>query len=146
MNKKNTERIKVLLENLKETENNKPFAIVVLEYDSNEFFDKNYSKGKSNKDLKEDNEKYQAIKIHSNRIEFRIFSAVPNISTLKWRCDLINLMLKYPTNDVKKAFYYIETRFNSLLSKQYKTKERMQGLKERIKGNSMKFEKVDLSK
>jgi hypothetical protein len=108
--------------------------------------DKNYSKGKSNKDLKEDNEKYQAIKIHSNRIEFRIFSAVPNISTLKWRCDLINLMLKYPTNDVKKAFYYIETRFNSLLSKQYKTKERMQGLKERIKGNSMKFEKVDLSK
>lgn len=108
--------------------------------------DKNYSKGKSNKDLKEDNEKYQAIKIHSNRIEFRIFSAVPNVNTLKWRCELINLMLKYPTNDVKKAFYYIETRFNSLLSKQYKTKERMQGLKERIKENSMKFEKVDLSK
>jgi hypothetical protein len=43
MNKKNTERIRVLLENLKEAENNKPFAIVVLEYDSNEFFDKNYS-------------------------------------------------------------------------------------------------------
>jgi hypothetical protein len=108
--------------------------------------DKNYSKGKSNKDLKEDNEKYQAIKIHSNRIEFRIFSAVPNINTLKWRCELINLMLKYPTNDAKKAFYYVETRFNSLLSKQYKTKERMQKLKQRIKENSMKFEKVDLSK
>ncbi len=43
MNKKNTERIRVLLENLKEAENNKPFAIVVLEYDSKEFFDKNYS-------------------------------------------------------------------------------------------------------
>lgn len=43
MNKKNTERIKVLLENLKEAENKKSFAIVVLEYDSNEFFDKNYS-------------------------------------------------------------------------------------------------------
>lgn len=43
MNKKNTERIRVLLENLKEAENNKPFAIVILEYDSNEFFDKNYS-------------------------------------------------------------------------------------------------------
>lgn len=43
MNKKNTERVRVLLENLKEAENNKPFAIVVLEYDSNEFFDKNYS-------------------------------------------------------------------------------------------------------
>lgn len=43
MNKKNTERIRVLLENLKEAENNKPFSIVVLEYDSNEFFDINYS-------------------------------------------------------------------------------------------------------
>ena len=43
MNKKNTERIRVLLENLKKAEKNKPFAIVVLEYDSNEFFDKNYS-------------------------------------------------------------------------------------------------------
>jgi hypothetical protein len=43
MNKKNTERIKVLLQKLKESENNRPFAIVVLEYDSNEFFDKNHS-------------------------------------------------------------------------------------------------------
>jgi hypothetical protein len=43
MNKKNTRRIKVLLEKLKESENNRPFTIVVLEYDSNEFFDKNYS-------------------------------------------------------------------------------------------------------
>ena len=43
MNKKNTERIQVLLENLKEVENNKPFAIVMLEYGSTEFFDKNHS-------------------------------------------------------------------------------------------------------
>ncbi|WP_310595144.1 hypothetical protein [Flavobacterium sp.] len=43
MNKKNTARIKVLLEKLKKTETNKPFTIVVLEYDSDEFFDKNYS-------------------------------------------------------------------------------------------------------
>lgn len=43
MNKKNTERIKVLLEKIKETENDRPFTIVVIEYDSEEFFDKNYS-------------------------------------------------------------------------------------------------------
>ena len=43
MNKKNTERIKVLLEKVKEKENDTPFTIVVLEYDSNEFFDKHYS-------------------------------------------------------------------------------------------------------
>ena len=43
MNKKNTDRIQVLLQKLKEEENNRPFTIVVLEYDSNEFFDKNHS-------------------------------------------------------------------------------------------------------
>jgi hypothetical protein len=43
MNKKNTERIKVLLEKLKKPETDKPFTIVVVEYDSDEFFDKNYS-------------------------------------------------------------------------------------------------------
>jgi hypothetical protein len=43
MNKKNTERIKVLLEKLKKTETDKPFAIVVVEYDSDEYFDKNHS-------------------------------------------------------------------------------------------------------
>ena len=43
MNKKNTGRIKVLLEKLKEEQNNRPFTIVVIEYDSNEYFDKNYS-------------------------------------------------------------------------------------------------------
>ena len=43
MNKKNTDRIQVLLQKLKEEENNRLFTIVVLEYDSNEFFDKNYS-------------------------------------------------------------------------------------------------------
>ena len=43
MNKKNTDRIQVLLQKLKEEENNRPFTIVVLEYDSNKFFDNNYS-------------------------------------------------------------------------------------------------------
>ena len=43
MNKKNTDRIQVLLEKLKEEENNRPFTIVVIEYDSDEYFDKNYS-------------------------------------------------------------------------------------------------------
>ena len=43
MNKKKTERIKVLIEKLKKTEKNIPFTIVVLEYGSEEFFDKNQS-------------------------------------------------------------------------------------------------------
>jgi hypothetical protein len=106
--------------------------------------DKTYSKGKSNQDLKNENEKYQAIKIHSNRIEFRIFSAVPNIETLRWRCELINLILKYPTNDIKKAYYYIETRFNTILEKQYKTPEKMALLKDRLKSFSLRFENIKL--
>jgi hypothetical protein len=106
--------------------------------------DKTYSKGKSNNDLKVENEKYQAIKIHSNRIEFRIFSGVPNIDTLKWRCELINLMLKYPTNDIKKAFYFVETRFSTILEKQYKTPEKMSVLKDRLKSFSLRFENIKL--
>ena len=43
MNKKNTDRIQVLLEKLKQEKNNRPFTIVVIEYDSDEYFDKNYS-------------------------------------------------------------------------------------------------------
>jgi hypothetical protein len=43
MNKKNTERIKVLLEKIKKSLNDKPFTIVVVEYDSDEYFDKNCS-------------------------------------------------------------------------------------------------------
>ena len=43
MNKKNTDRIQVLLQKLKEEENKRPFTIVVIEYDSDEYFDKNYS-------------------------------------------------------------------------------------------------------
>ena len=46
---------------------------------------KTYAKGKSNRDLENENEKYQAIKIHHDRVEFRIISAVPNVKTLKWR-------------------------------------------------------------
>lgn len=43
MKKKQTEIIKVLVENLKNSKNDKPFTLVILDYDSKEFFDKNFS-------------------------------------------------------------------------------------------------------
>jgi hypothetical protein len=43
MNKKKTERIKVLIEKVRKTEFDKSFTMVILEYDSQSFFDKNYS-------------------------------------------------------------------------------------------------------
>lgn len=107
--------------------------------------DKNYSKGKSNKDLVSENEKYQAIKIWPDRVEFRIISAVPNVATLKWRCRLLDLITQYPTNDVRKAYYYIDTKFKELLSEVYHTDYKMEALVSRIKSNTLKFEDVDLS-
>ena len=107
--------------------------------------DKNYSKGKSNKDLKNDNEKYQAIKIHNNRIEFRIISAVPNVATLLWRTKLIEKMLQYPTSDVRTAYWHIKTKFKTLLAEVYDT-DKMQILNNRIVENTLKFEGVDLTK
>lgn len=43
MNKKKTERIKVLIEKVRKTEFDKSFTMVILEYDSQSFFDKNHS-------------------------------------------------------------------------------------------------------
>lgn len=71
--------------------------------------DINYCKGKSNKDLQEQNEKYQAIRIHGNRIEYRIISAVPNYKTLLWRTKLIEYILNNPTSCVKDAFFKANT-------------------------------------
>lgn len=107
--------------------------------------DKNYTKGKSNKDLKDTNEKYQAIRIHDNRIEFRIFSAVPNVETLLWRTKLIEKMLEYPTSDVRTAYWHIKTKFKTLLTEVYNL-EKMEVLNERIIKNTLKFEGVDLTK
>lgn len=107
--------------------------------------DKNYSKGKSNKDLKNENQKYQAIRIHDNRIEFRIFSAVQNVETLLWRTKLIEKMLQYPTSDVRTAYWHIKTKFKELLAEMY-DKDKMEVLKNRIITNTLKFEGVDLTK
>lgn len=43
MNKKKTERIKVLIEKVRKTEFDKSFTMVIIEFDSQSFFDKNHS-------------------------------------------------------------------------------------------------------
>jgi hypothetical protein len=43
MNKKKTDRIKVLMEKVRKTQYDKPFTMVILEYDSQSFFEKNHS-------------------------------------------------------------------------------------------------------
>lgn len=105
--------------------------------------DKNYCKGKNNDDLKNENEKYQAIKIHGNRIEFRIISAVPNVKTLKWRTKLLMMILRNPTDDVIRAYYNVDTKFTNLLKQTY-SDDRLLELKERFIKFTKQFEGIDI--
>lgn len=105
--------------------------------------DQNYCKGKNNRDLKDDNEKYQAIKIHNNRVEFRIISAVINVKTLKWRSKLLMMILQNPTSDVIKAYYNVDTKFTKLLKQTY-SDEKLVELKERFIKFTKKFEGLDI--
>ena len=106
--------------------------------------DKTYCKGKSNRDLEYDNEKYQAIKIHSDRVEFRIISAVPNVKTLKWRSKLLMMILQHPTDDIIKAYYNVDTKFTKLLKQTYND-EKLADLKERFIKFTRQFEGIEIN-
>ena len=105
--------------------------------------DKNYCKGKANRDLAYDNEKYQAIKIHHDRVEFRIISAVINVKTLKWRTKLLMMILQNPTHDVIRAYYNVDTKFTKLLKQTY-TDSKLVDLKERFVKFTKQFEGIDI--
>jgi hypothetical protein len=80
-------------------------------YSGNTFFDKispwvpliyslyvgrigrDYCKVKKNDGIKNSDDKYQAIRIFDNRIEFRIISAVKDVNTLIWRRDLMRIIV-----------------------------------------------------
>lgn len=107
--------------------------------------DKNYCKGKNNNDLKESNEKYQAIKIHSNRIEYRIVSAVPNVNTLIWRAKLIEFIVTHKTDSVKEAFFNANTSpLKNLLLEMYPD-EKYNVLMERLIKFSLHFENINVN-
>jgi hypothetical protein len=63
---------------------------------------KSYAKIRSNTSLKRGHVKYSAILVHNRYVEFRIFSAVPNVWTLLWRRDLLRIMARSP----KKGFMW----------------------------------------
>lgn len=56
-----------------------------------------YCQGKEKEELKRSGEKYQAVRVLDNRIEFRIFPKVKNLSTLQWRIELLRYIAKHPT-------------------------------------------------
>ena len=108
--------------------------------------DKNYSKGKSNEKLLSDNEKYQSIKIHSNRVEYRIISAVPNFETLMWRAELMDFILNNQTECTKDAFFKLNTTLLPLIKKTYNTPEKLNALIDRVIEYTLKFENITLTK
>ena len=65
---------------------------------------KSYCKAIEKEAMKNSDEKYQAVKVSRGRIEFRIFPAVKNLQVMKWRLDLIRLMVKNPTSNPLEVF------------------------------------------
>ena len=107
--------------------------------------DKHYAKGKSNLSLKEDKEKMQAVRIHGNRIEYRIFSAVPNLDTLIWRAKLIEYIMNNPTDCPKIAFYNASTSpLKQLLEQMYKG-DKLRMLMDRCIEYTLKFEQITIT-
>lgn len=58
---------------------------------------RDYCKSVEKETMKYSRDKYQAVRVLDNRIEFRIFPAVKNVTTLKWRVELLRYMAKNPT-------------------------------------------------
>jgi len=104
---------------------------------------RDYSKGKSNNDLKSDNSKYQAIKIHDNRLEYRIVSAVPNINTLLWRSKLFEIILNNQTDCPKVAFFNTQTILKNHLEEIY-SPTKLEALNSRIIEYTKQFENITL--
>lgn len=105
-----------------------------------------FCKGKSNADLKEAKEKNQAIRIHSNRVEYRIISAVPDIETLNWRCRLMDFIVNNPKNCPEKVFFLFKTKMQSLIKEMYATEEELKELEVRIISYTLDFEKINIKK
>jgi len=64
---------------------------------------KSYSHAKEKEEMKNSSDKYQAVRILSDRIEFRIFPAVKNVQSLRWRIKLLRYMAKNPTDNPLKV-------------------------------------------
>lgn len=59
-----------------------------------------WSKLRTNNYFKSGREKYSAVNVRHSYIEFRIFSAVKNVTNLLWRRDLLRIMAKNPKKGV----------------------------------------------
>jgi len=61
---------------------------------------RSWAKLKTSKSMSRGGDKYSAICVRYEYIEFRVISAVPNVKTLFWRRDLLRIMAKNPKKGV----------------------------------------------
>jgi len=59
-----------------------------------------WSAVRNNKTLKRGSHRYSAVNVQREYVEFRIFSAVKNVTNLLWRRDLLRIMAKNPKKGV----------------------------------------------
>jgi hypothetical protein len=101
-----------------------------------------WSKGKSNRDLQSEKEKYQSIRIHGNRIEYRLISAVHNLDTLEWRLKLFELITKYPASCPKVAYFFFQTKLKRHIKKMYP--KNFEELNKRVIAMTYEYENINL--
>lgn len=104
-----------------------------------------FCSGKSNDEMKQRKEKYQAIAIHDNRIEYRIISAVRNVENLKFRTKVLEFILNNPTDCPIQAFYNVHNNLRPILAEVYNTDEKFNDLSERIVKFTNDFENITIN-
>jgi len=108
---------------------------------------KSYCIAKAKNNLKRNRDKYSSVFIKDSYIEFRIFSAVPDMNTLLWRTELIKLMTMHPTKDEFRAIMYMADVKHPIcqhLMKVYSAERMVTKIRLAIKYLS-DFEKTDLT-
>jgi hypothetical protein len=101
-----------------------------------------WAKGKSNYDLQREKEKYQSIRIHSNRIEYRLISAVHNLDTLEWRLKLFEIITKNPASCPKVAYFFFHTKLKRHIKKMYP--KNFEELNKRVIAMTYEYENINL--
>lgn len=105
-----------------------------------------YCQGKNSSQLKNDRDKYQAVKIERNYVEFRVFAAVRNLDNLLWRTKLLRRMLTFPARTPEKAYMYIDQHFKQIFSEIYRTDfdTKFAALKKRFRDYALRYEGKDI--
>lgn len=98
-----------------------------------------YCKARPARVLRSSGDKFQAVKVMPDRIEFRIFPAVRNLDNLLWRAALIKKLVNNPARTAAEG-YELLPKFFAHLMKIYSGKEELERLIKRVEKYAAKYE------